>query len=416
MRDSNQIEKADETQKKAVELFPNNAEAHLRLGVAMAFAGDLEDAAKEFRIALRIRPNFPRAHAELARLLKSRITTEEQAAIESALKRPASGEDLAGMHFGLAHVEDSRNNFVSAADHLRQANALAKAYLDEHGRQYNTAGMNRRVDRLVATFTSDYFAKTSDFGDPSDAPVFVIGMPRSGTTLVEQILASHPAVYGAGELRFVFQALLQLPKELGLDVSAQGTVEELKYLEQLTPAATRGCANWYLNEIRKLDGEKSLRVVDKAPENYLLLGWVATMFPKARVIHCRRDLRDAALSCWMTEFRAVNWSHDMLHLTSRIGDYLRLMTHWHKVLPISMLEVNYEQLVADQERESRKLIDWLGLEWDPACLNFHQTRREVRTPSATQVRQPIYSRSVGRWRHYVNDLRPLIEELGLGLQ
>jgi hypothetical protein len=146
----------------------------------------------------------------------------------------------------------------------------------------------------------------------------------------------------------------------------------------------------------------------------LLLGWIATMFPKARIIHCRRDLRDVAVSCWTTEFRAGNWANDMHHLAGRIRDYRRLMEYWRTSLPIPMLEVNYEQLVADQESETRKLIDWLGLEWDPACLKFHQTKRMVTTPSATQVRQPMYSRSIGRWRHYVDDLRPLIEELGLG--
>ncbi len=411
-RDLSQFEKADDTIRKAVELYPNRAEAHVRLGMALAFGGELEKAISEFRTALRIQPHFARAHAELARLLKSRLSSDEQAAIEAALKRQASDEDLAAMHFALAQVEDARDHFERAAEHLRQANALAKSYLDTHGRQYNVAAMSRRVERLTATFTPDYFKRTAGFGDPSERPVFVIGMPRSGTTLVEQILASHPQVFGAGELPFVHRSLLRLPAELGLGVDAKGTIEELKYLEQLTPSAAQACARWYLDRIRELDGVAE-RVVDKAPENYLLLGWVVTMFPKARIIHCRRDLRDVALSCWMTEFRAVNWANDMHHLASRIREYRTLMEHWKVTLSAPMLEMNYEQLVADQESESRKLITWLGLKWDPACLKFHQTRRAVTTPSATQVRQPIYSRSVGRWRHYVNDLRPLIDELGL---
>jgi hypothetical protein len=204
-------------------------------------------------------------------------------------------------------------------------------------------------------------------------------------------------------------------RALGGGDDVKGTIDELKYLQKLTAPVAEECANWYLEQVQKLDGGVAARVVDKAPENYLLLGWIATMFPKAKIIHCRRDLRDVAFSCWMTNFRAGTWANDMRHLASRIRDYRRLMEYWRKALPIPVLEMNYEELVANQEAESRKLIDFLGLEWDPACLNFHQTKRPVLTPSATQVRQPMYSRSIGRWRHYIEDLRPLIEELGLGI-
>jgi hypothetical protein len=139
------------------------------------------------------------------------------------------------------------------------------------------------------------------------------------------------------------------------------------------------------------------------------------MFPNARFIHCRRDLRDVALSCWMNNFREINWANDIGHIAQRIREYQRIMAHWSAVLPTPVLEMNYEMMIADQESESRRLIAWLGLEWDPACLAFHRTKRPVRTASVAQVRQPIYSRSVGRWRHYRDTLRPLIEEIGLGL-
>ncbi len=414
-RDSNQADKAEATWQKALELFPNRPEAHLQRGVSLAHNGKMDAAAEEFRAALRLQPHYPKAFAELARLLKGKLPADEQAAMESALKLPATDDDMAGMHFALAQVEDARDDFARAAEHLRRANALAKSYLDTHGREYNASGMGVRVDMLVATYSADYFQRTTGFGDPSERPVFVVGMPRSGTTLVEQILASHPKIFGAGELQYVHHSFLRVLRTLGLGDEVKGTIDELKHLEKLTQPIARDCAKWYLEQIRQLDGGVAERVVDKAPENYLLLGWIATIFPKAKIIHCRRDLRDVALSCWMTEFRAGTWSNDMRHLASRIRDYRRLMDYWNKALPIPMLEMNYEQLVANQEVESRKLIEFVGLDWDPACLNFHQTRRAVLTPSATQVRQPMYARSIGRWRHYIDDLRPLIEELGLRL-
>src|SRR5262249_30679483 len=155
-------------------------------------------------------------------------------------------------------------------------------------------------------------------------------------------------------------------------------------------------AEGHLNALRGLNPDRD-RVVDKMPDNYQLLGWIVTLFPNARLIHCRRDVRDVALSCWITNFARLRWASDLAHLAERINDYLRLMDHYRRVLPVPLFEVEYEQMVADQEGTTRRLLDFVGLEWDPACLNFHQTERLVRTASVAQVRQPIYKRSVARW-------------------
>jgi hypothetical protein len=151
--------------------------------------------------------------------------------------------------------------------------------------------------------------------------------------------------------------------------------------------------------------------VDKLPDNYLYLGLIALLFPRARIIHCRRDLRDIAVSCWMTNFRHIRWAADLEHIAARFRDYGRLMDHWRQVLPGAILEVDYEETVADLEVTARKLLDWCGLPWDPACLAFHETQRPIRTASVTQVRQPIYKRSVARWKHYEADLGPLLVQL-----
>jgi hypothetical protein len=147
------------------------------------------------------------------------------------------------------------------------------------------------------------------------------------------------------------------------------------------------------------------------PENYQLLAWIATLFPRARIIHCLRDVRDVALSCWLTNFTQVLWANDLEHLADRIHEYARIMDHWRRVLPLATLEVAYEQLVANPEEMSRRLLTFVGLEWDPACLNFHKTDRLVCTASTAQVRQPIYQSSVGRWRHYQAALQPFLDRL-----
>jgi hypothetical protein len=154
------------------------------------------------------------------------------------------------------------------------------------------------------------------------------------------------------------------------------------------------------------------RVVDKLPDNYLYLGMIVTLFPKARIIHCRRDPRDVAVSCWMTNFRHIHWASDPGHIAARFADYRRVMVHWRRVLPVPVLEVDYEETVVDLERVARRLVDWCGLPWDPACLDFHRTARPVRTASVTQVRQPIYRRSVARWKHYEGTLKSLFDALG----
>jgi hypothetical protein len=222
-------------------------------------------------------------------------------------------------------------------------------------------------------------------------------------------MASHPSVFGAGECRFGHQALGRLPSELGMNI------DPLDCIGRLTKSAVQNSANWYLEQVHRLDKKNPLRIIDKMPQNFRLLGLLQILFPNGKFIHCRRDMRDVALSCWMTNFQNYSWSFDLHHIAAEIRDYQRVMAYWKAVLPLPVMDVQYERLVADLEAESRNLIAWLGLPWDPACLAFHQTRRHVRTASVAQVRQPIYSRSVGRWRHYAETLRPLIEELGLDL-
>jgi hypothetical protein len=239
--------------------------------------------------------------------------------------------------------------------------------------------------------------------------VFIIGLPRSATTLTEQILAAHPQVFGAGELRLGREDFLSLA-EGGESSIASREMRALEALPRLDEPAIRRVGQWHLDRLRRLN-DSAFRVVDKMPDNYLFLGLLAAVFPQAKFIHCRRDLRDVAVSCWMTNFRQIRWASDPRHIASRFAQYGRLMEHWRQVLPLAMLEVSYEETVADLEGAARRLVAWCGLEWDPACLAFHEGQRLVRTASITQVRQPIYRRSVARWKHYEEALAPLLTQL-----
>ncbi|MFL5341429.1 MAG: tetratricopeptide repeat-containing sulfotransferase family protein, partial [Gemmataceae bacterium] len=385
---------------------PNEAGNHIRLGMFLAGGGDLLAAADAFRTALRLRPGFVPALVELAQVLRGKLPDSDRLLLEKALDYPLPDELAKGLHFALAQVCDGRGEYGQSARHLERANALAKARHEARNEVYNPEQIDRFTARSIELFTPAYFVRTAGFGSDSERPVFIVGMPRSGTTLIEQILASHPSVYGAGERLFGRQSLDGLPRELGTGG------DPLDCLDRLTPAVVRARAAGHLDQLRGLDGGTAARVVDKMPDNHSILGWLATTFPKARFIHARRDVRDVALSCWMSHFALIPWACDLKMIAHRTRAYLRIMDHWRATLPVPLLEIDYERLVADQEAESRKLLSFLGLEWDPACLQFHRTERLVKTASLTQVRQPMYAKSVGRWKKYEAALAPFLQEIG----
>jgi hypothetical protein len=241
-------------------------------------------------------------------------------------------------------------------------------------------------------------------GSESERPVFIFGLPRSGTTLTEQILAGHSQVFACGELGLANAVYESLPQKT---ISRASDVE---FIGSLDGQSAGRIARQYLAQLEARD-HRALRVTDKAPDNYLCLGLVATLFPRAKLIHCRRDLRDVAVSCWMTDFRNLYWASDQEHIASRFHAYESLMEHWRRVLPMPLLEVNYEETVTDLESTAHRLVEWCGLAWEPDCLAFDRRRQPVRTASMTQVRQPIYRHSVGRWKHYESALSPLFAML-----
>ena len=402
LQEEGRLPEARQHYQAAARLEPDSGAALLHLGGVHAETGDLAEAEAAFRAALRFQPAMVQPHARLAALLRGKLPDADLAALARRLADLRLGAAArARLLFGLAHVLDARRDYARAADCLRQANALTL----ETARAYDPAEHTLHVDGLLQAFDAGFFARTAGMGLETRRPVFIFGLPRSGTTLIEQVLASHPQVHGCGELRLGRRSFEAIPKILG---RPERPMECVPHLD--APAIQR-LAEQHLDQLAARDGGQSVRIVDKMPDNYLYLGLLAALFPRATFIHCRRDLRDVAVSCWMTDFRTIRWANDPAHIASRFSEYRRLMDHWRAVLPVPLHEVDYEETVSDLEAVARRLLDACGLEWDPACLAFHRTERTVRTASLTQVRQPIYTTSVARWKHYEPALAGLFEAL-----
>jgi len=402
-----QLAEAEEHLRIVLRLQPDSAAAYQHLGVLHEAQGELAEAESSFRAALRLQPGSPIPHARLATLLRGALPDEDFDALKERLAdTQLAKEPRASLLFGIAYVLDARGEYTRAAECLREANALALGR--RPGRWERDPGeIEPFVDGLLATFRADFFTEMSGLGLDTRRPVFVFGLPRSGTTLIEQILASHSLVHGAGELRLAQRSFEAVPSVTGRNEPP------LACIPHLDASVIRRLAEQHLDWLAALEGGTSERVVDKMPDNYIHLGFLATLFPRATFVHCRRDLRDVAVSCWMTDFTAIRWANDPEDIAARFRRYRRLMDHWRAVLPVPIHEVDYEETVSDLEGVARRLVAICGLEWEPACLEFHRTQRPVRTASVAQVRQPIYSRSVGRWKNYEHTLADLFAKLPL---
>jgi tetratricopeptide (TPR) repeat protein len=401
-KDQGKFSEAVACYRRALELRPDYAEAHNNLGSVLEEMGDLQGAEGSFRAALRHNARFAFAHYKLAELLRGKLPDQDLAAQRRLLEEAElTGAQRLFVHFGLAQVLDARGEYAEAAQHLARANALQLAEWRNRSQEYDPQEYHDFAARMIEVCTPEFFERVRGFGLQSDLPVFVVGLPRSGTTLVEQVLAGHSQVFAAGETKLAGDTMGALGGE-GADL-----IEGLRRLDRQT---ARRLASGHLERLGAFS-RTALRIVDKMPDNYLYLGLLAVLFPRAKFIHCRRDLRDVAVSCWMTRFREIRWTNDQQHIASRFHEYQRLMEHWRKVLPLPLLEVDYEQTVADLEGMARRLVAWCGLPWEPGCLEFHRAKRPISTASAVQVRQPVFKTSVARWKHYEQPLASLLSSL-----
>ncbi|HKI35572.1 MAG TPA: tetratricopeptide repeat protein [Gemmataceae bacterium] len=410
LRDLNQIDEAMQCFREALRINPTYPVAHNNLGFILEAKGRIAEALAEFRESLRLDPNNSHALVSLSGLLavgQFRFSDEEVRRLQAlAARTDLPADDLSRYHYALGRVHDKAGNCDEAFEHFRRANEVRKQLVAHRGAVYDPEAQRRQVDRLVAAFTPAWFERVRPFGSDSELPIFVVGMMRSGTTLAEQILASHPRVCGAGELRDLGRLIDSLPQRLG-------TSEEYpECLGRLDEATARTLAEEYLQRLRQVGGEAA-RVVDKMPFNSLHLGVIAALFPRARIVSCRRDPIDICLSCFFQNFAEPHpFTLDLNHLGQYYREHERLMAHWRQALPVPVFELSYEELTADQDAVSRRLLDFCGLDWDERCLRFNETQRAVRTASTLQVRQPLYRSSVGRWKRYQAHLKPLLDALG----
>jgi tetratricopeptide (TPR) repeat protein len=374
--------------RNALAIDPQSAATFAVLAESSADRGEFADAQDLFKRAISIEPDSPEAWAGLARLRKM---TESDAPwlvqAERIVGKRLSPQREICLRYAIGKYFDDVKEYEHAFIHFRRANELTKLRRAKHDR----AQLTRTVDLVTHSYDRRWLSQPRTGAIDSRRPVFIVGMLRSGTTLAEQILASHPAVFGAGELTFWSNA------------SAVANASAAADAVPLTPAGE------YLRLLQKLS-PNALRVIDKMPTNFPFLGMIHAALPNARVIHMRRNPLDTCLSIYCQHFEtAVSYANDLEDLVHYYSEYLRVMEHWRATLPDDMiLDVPYEGLVADQETWSRKMLEFIGLPWDPHCLEFHTANRTVITASKWQVRQKMNASSIGRWRNYEKFLTPLL--------
>jgi tetratricopeptide (TPR) repeat protein len=378
---------------------PHNAAAHFGFGMIMWQLGRFDDARDAFEQAAALSPRHAAYHRALAEIARFRPGDPRLAALEvlarDTEKMPA--DQQVELHFALAKALDDLARYDRAFKHLKTGNAVKRGLT-----AYDEAAVMAFFREVIEAFTPALFDARRGSGYATEVPVFVVGMPRSGTSLIEQILASHPDVFGAGELPDMNEMIVEgcAGKNYPCDLAS------------LSNAALFHFGKQYSERIVALAPSAS-RIVDKLPANFRHLGLIHLVLPKARIIHVRRDPADTCCSCYSKLFlNGLNYTYDLGELGRYYKAYQAVMAHWHVVLPDgAMLEVCYESLVENFREEARRIVDFCGLEWDERCTEFHHTSRPVRTLSGIQVRQPLFDSSIGRWRNYAKWLQPLLDAL-----
>ncbi|MBW8368537.1 MAG: sulfotransferase [Arenimonas sp.] len=386
----------------ALEQRPGSADLWMALAQCEEDIGDRDAAASAYERALALRPDWAFPLSGVLGLLRGKAP-EPRVAQAKALQARADlpDPDRALIGYELGKVLDGRGEYAAAMASWDDANAARRRMIGE----FDLPAQQQRVAQTMAVFDRPLFEQASG-GSPDERPVFVVGMPRSGTTLTEQIIGSHAQAHGCGELPDMSLIAHNLPARDGSPQQWPNVIRDLH------PGALEQAIQRYLTASTRHAPAGALRLVDKAPMNFHLLGLVALMFPRARVVWCRRDPRDIAVSIYGENFSlSERFATRLEGIGHSINLQNQLMRHWQKVLPLPILELDYEQLVSDIEPQARRLLEFTGLPWDPDCLRFHQSERGVQTPSRWQVRQPVHTRSVGRWKNYAFAMAPLMDVL-----
>ena len=382
---------------QAIACKPDDVDAHINLADTLRDLGQAELAVERLERFLSASPGCgaPYYHISMIKPKQELIPVVQEIVSDPELRV----EDAIYCHFALGNLLKYGRSFDQAFRHFLMANTLYREKIT-----YDAGDNTQTVDSLIKVYSERYFQRTRQFGSASLLPVFILGMPRSGTTLVEQVLSSHALVHGAGELGAMTSVNVSIAQQLknGSTFPACMSLIDADISDKYSAR--------YLQELA-LHCPTAERITDKFTENFLRIGLIKTLFPDARIIHCQRSPLDNCISLFFHYFIGFKCSFEMTELGQYYLDYQRLMSHWQALFPGEIFTVQYEDLVTDQEAVSKQLVDYIGLDWDEKCLDFHNNERAVMTASNIQVRQPMYKDSINRWQRYEEHLQPLIEML-----
>lgn len=380
------VEGAEAAYQDVLERHPEFAEAAMGLGVVLLAQGRVADAERRFRRAVEIRPSLGEAWMNIADARGAEIGDDDLKVLrERAKDSRLAEEDRIAFLFALGAAEDAKGDYAAAADAYRQGNERRRKQAEKAEAAFDADAFDEEINNVISVLSGESLSALESIGDAEAEMIFICGMPRSGTTLVEQTLAAHPAVTGAGEVDILSGLLDDYPGDV----------------PHMDAAATRLLADTYLARlpVAPRDGRC---VTDKTPQNVFFLGLIQVLFPKAKIVHCRRDASDVAFSNYFQNFKAggLDWTTRLDDIHRYAAAEARIMTHWKDALAIGIHEVAYEDMVENPEAEARKLLEFCGLEWDDAVTRPHEAAGTVLTASNWQVRKPVYKTSVGRWQHY----------------
>jgi len=386
--------------RRAVALKPSFPDAHHNLGAALHDLGQMPEAEECYRRAIRLKPDYTAAYRHMSRIKKFKPDDPDIAAMKGLLEKASLGPDgKIALHFALAKAYEDIGEYEQAFGHLNEANQSVR-----RGIVFSIEDQIHTVTRLIGAFDRELFSAAAGQGFESDTPIFIVGMPRSGTTMVEQILASHPDVEGAGELTVISG----IDKQLGAWLPKSCTSTFPESVASVRPDGWREAGMTYVDGIEAYR-HGAHRVTDKMPFNFLWIGLIHLMLPNATIVHVTRDPMDTCLSCYKQHFiKGALFYYDLTELGRYYHCcYQRIMAHWHAVLPGRVFDVRYEDIVSDPKSTIASLLNHCRLSWSDSCLRFHETERSVQTASAAQVRQPLYATSVKLWERYAGQLEPL---------
>ncbi len=388
---------------QAVLCDPGHIEARNNVGAILSAEGALDEAREAFNAAIALRPDFVEAHYNLSSLKKYTPDDPHLAMLRRCHERRHRLTEDARIrcNFALGKALDDIGDFDAAFAAYDEGNSLQHALC-----LFDEARADAMLAEIMQVFDERFFAERKDWrgtADPQRTPIFIVGMPRSGTTLLEQILSSHTSVHGAGELSELHDCIVSATKAGPDHPFAAGVTH-------LSEADLKRLGDDYLQRVWQLSPDSRF-ITDKMPANFFYLGLIHLALPNARIIHAMRDPMDSCFSCYSRLFNeTMEFTYDQGALGRYYARYMTLMRHWHAVLPKgTILDLPYEDMVADVEGQARRVLEFVGLPWEPKCLEFYDNQRQVKTASVAQVRRPIYQSSIARWKHFARHLRPLYE-------